>query len=162
MPNDDFSNSGFIAFRNDSSRVRKFHEPLNSVEHSGDGEAGVTLRILGDVFVDSVKVAQGLWRPYNAHLQSEATLGVLVGDPFGRVEFVQSGFDFRQKHEPFNGVVDGGIRRHRLKRLDNAITLKLLLHGFDSNAQFANERSAVSSDSAKGSFPQKPREQTAC
>jgi hypothetical protein len=44
-----------------------------------------------------------------------------VSNAFGPVKLGQSGFNFGQKNEPFNGVVDGGIWRHCLqRRIDNA------------------------------------------
>lgn len=62
-------------------------------------------------------------------LQSEATLGFFVRNTFGPVELGQSGFDFGEEYEPFNGVVNGGVWRHCLERLDNAIARKWLRHG---------------------------------
>jgi hypothetical protein len=56
-------------------------------------------------------------------------LGLLVWNAFGSVKLRQPGFDFGQEHEPFNGVVNGGIWRHCLERLNNAIAGKWLLHG---------------------------------
>ena len=46
------------------------------------------------------------------------------------IKLGQSSFDFSQKYEPFNGIVDGGIWGHRLESLDNAVAgeiLKLLI-----------------------------------
>src|SRR5580700_6553385 len=56
-------------------------------------------------------------------------LGLIVRNALGAIKLGQSSFDFGQKYEPFNGIVDGGIRRHRLEGLDNAVTGKRLLHG---------------------------------
>jgi hypothetical protein len=62
-------------------------------------------------------------------LQSEAMLGLIVRNALGPIKLGQSSFDFGQKYEPFNGIVDGGIWRHRLEGLDNAVPGKWLLHG---------------------------------
>ena len=62
-------------------------------------------------------------------LQSEAMLGLIVRNALGRIKLGQSGFDFSQKYEPFNGIVDGGIWWHRQESLDNAVAGKWLLHG---------------------------------
>jgi hypothetical protein len=56
-------------------------------------------------------------------------LGLVVRNALGPIKLGQSGFDFGQKYEPFNGIVDGGIWRHRLESLDNAVAGKWLLHG---------------------------------
>ncbi len=62
-------------------------------------------------------------------LQSEAMLGLIVRNALGPIKLGQPSFDFGQKYEPFNGIVDGGIWRHRLEGLDNAVAGKWLLHG---------------------------------
>src|SRR5579872_2282967 len=62
-------------------------------------------------------------------LQSEAMLGLIVRNALVPIELGQSSFYFGQKDEPFNGIVDGGIRRHRLESLDNAVAGKWLRHG---------------------------------
>ncbi len=54
---------------------------------------------------------------------------LIVRNPFGPVELSQSRSDFCQEQKPFNSIVNGGIGRHRLKRLDNAIAGERLLHG---------------------------------
>src|SRR5271166_5433761 len=56
-------------------------------------------------------------------------LGLIVRNALGPIKLGQSSFDFGQKYEPFNGIVDGGIWRHRLEGLDNAVAGKWLLHG---------------------------------
>jgi hypothetical protein len=56
-------------------------------------------------------------------------LGLIVRNALGPIKLGQSSFDFGQKYEPFNGIVDGGVRRHRLESLDNAVAGKWLLHG---------------------------------
>ena len=55
-------------------------------------------------------------------------LGLLVWNSFGSIKFGQSGFDLGKEQEPFNGIVDGGVWRHCLERLDDAIAGKWLLH----------------------------------
>ncbi len=62
-------------------------------------------------------------------LQSETMLGLIVRNALGPIKLGQSCFDFGQKYEPFNSIVDGGIWRHRLESLDNAVAGKWLLHG---------------------------------
>src|SRR5579863_2464340 len=56
-------------------------------------------------------------------------LGLIVRNALGPIKLGQSSFDFGQKYEAFNGIVDGGIWRHRLEGLDNAVAGKWLLHG---------------------------------
>jgi len=56
-------------------------------------------------------------------------LGLIVRNALGPIKLGQPGFDFGQKYEPFNGIVDGGIWRHRLENLDNAVAGKWLRHG---------------------------------
>lgn len=55
-------------------------------------------------------------------------LGLIVRYALVPIKLGQSSFDFRQKYEPFNGIVDGGIWRHRLESLDNAVAGKWLRH----------------------------------
>jgi hypothetical protein len=55
--------------------------------------------------------------------------GLIVRNPLGPIKLGQSSLDFGQKYEPFNGIVDGGIWRHRLEGFDNAVAGKWLLHG---------------------------------
>jgi hypothetical protein len=56
-------------------------------------------------------------------------LGLIVRNALGPIKLGQSSFDFGQKYEPLNSIVDGGIWRHRLEGLDNAVAGKWLLHG---------------------------------
>ena len=56
-------------------------------------------------------------------------LGLIVRNALGPIKLGQPGFDFGQKYEPLNGIVDGGIWRHRLESLNNAVAGKWLLHG---------------------------------
>ena len=60
-------------------------------------------------------------------------LGLIVRNALRPIELGQSGFDFGQKYELFNGIIDGGIWRHRLESLDNAVAGKWLLHGLIVN-----------------------------
>ena len=60
-------------------------------------------------------------------------LGLIVRNALGPIKLGQPGFDFGQKYEPFNSIVDGGIGRHRLESLDNAVASKWLLHGLIVN-----------------------------
>ncbi len=60
-------------------------------------------------------------------------LGLIVRNALRPIKLRQSGFDFGQKYELFNGIVDGGICRHRLESLDNAVAGKWLLHGLIVN-----------------------------
>lgn len=62
-------------------------------------------------------------------LQPKAMLGLIVRNPLRPIELGQSSFDFGQKYEPLNGIVDGGIGRHRLEGLDNAVAGQWFLHG---------------------------------
>ena len=55
-------------------------------------------------------------------------LGLIVRNALGAIKLGQSSFDFGQKYEAFNGIVYGGIWRHRLEGLDNAVAGKWLLH----------------------------------
>ena len=66
-------------------------------------------------------------------LQPKAMLGLIVRNALRPIKLRQSGFDFGQKYELFNGIVDGGICRHRLESLDNAVAGKWLLHGLIVN-----------------------------
>ncbi len=56
-------------------------------------------------------------------------LGLIVRNALGPIKLGQPGFDFGQKYEPLNSIVDGGTWRHRLESLDNAVACKWLLHG---------------------------------
>jgi len=60
-------------------------------------------------------------------------LGLIVRNALRLIELGQSGFDFGQKYELFNGVIDGGIWRHRLESLDNTVAGKWLRHGLIVN-----------------------------
>jgi len=55
-------------------------------------------------------------------------LGLIVGNALGPIKLGQAGFNFGSKYEPFNGIVDGCIWRHRLESLDNAVAGKWLRH----------------------------------
>jgi hypothetical protein len=55
--------------------------------------------------------------------------GLIMRNALGPIKLGQSSFDFGQKYEAFNGIVDGGIGRHRLEGLNNAVASKWLLHG---------------------------------
>src|SRR5579872_4108827 len=55
-------------------------------------------------------------------------LGLIVRNALGPIKLGQSGFDSGQKYEPLNSIVDGGIPRHRLEGLNNAVAGKWLLH----------------------------------
>ena len=61
--NNDFANVRFISLRHNTSRVRELDQLLDSREDSRDGQTCIMLRIFGNVFVDSVEIAQRLWRP---------------------------------------------------------------------------------------------------
>ena len=54
-------------------------------------------------------------------------LGLIVRNALEPLKLGQSSFDFGQKYEPLNSIVDGGIWRHRLESLDNAVAGKWLL-----------------------------------
>src|ERR1700722_13341462 len=72
--NDDFANSGFISLGHNASRVREPDQLFNRREDARDGQTCIMLRIFGDVFVDSVKIAQRLWRPQDAHYSPKRCL----------------------------------------------------------------------------------------
>lgn len=55
-------------------------------------------------------------------------LGFIVRNALGPIKLGQSGFDFRQKYQPFYGIVDRGIWRHRLKSFDNTVAGQWFLH----------------------------------
>ena len=61
--NDDFANFGLISLRHNTSRARETNQLLDSREDSRNGQTCTMLRIFGNVFADSVKIAQRLWRP---------------------------------------------------------------------------------------------------
>jgi len=61
--NNHFANFRFISLWHNTSRAGETDQLLNSREDSRDGQTGIMLRIFGDVFADSVKIAQRLWRP---------------------------------------------------------------------------------------------------
>ena len=77
-------NFGLIPLGNDSSRVRKLEQSFDGNEDSRHGQIGVTLRIFGDVFVDGIKVAQRLWRPYNVHYSPKRRFASSCGTPSDR------------------------------------------------------------------------------
>src|ERR1700722_5691345 len=61
--NDDFANFRFISLRHNTSRMRELDQLLDGRKDSRDGKTCIMLRIFGNVLVDSVKIAQRLWRP---------------------------------------------------------------------------------------------------
>jgi len=69
-------------------------------------------------------------------------LGLIVRNALGPIKLGQPGFDFGQKYELFNGIIDGGIWRHRLEGLDNAVAGKWLLHGLIVNTFWHRRNSA--------------------
>ena len=60
-------------------------------------------------------------------------LGLIVRNTVGPIKLGQSSFDFGQKYEPLNSIVDGGIWRHRMESLNNAVAGKWLLHSLIVN-----------------------------
>jgi hypothetical protein len=59
--------------------------------------------------------------------------GLIVRNALGLIKLGQSGFDFGHKYKAFDGIVDGGIRRHRVESLDNAVAGEWLLYGLIVN-----------------------------
>src|SRR5580692_65939 len=61
--NDDFANFRFISLRHNTSRMRELDQLLDGRKDARDGQTCIMLRVFGNVSVDSVKIAQRLWRP---------------------------------------------------------------------------------------------------
>src|SRR5207237_47782 len=90
------------------------------------------------------RTAQNLWRcsrgwrggraaivaTMQSASESKAAYGLIMGKTLGPVQLGQPTLDFGQEDKPLYRVINRGVCRHGLQRLDNTISGERLLHDF--------------------------------